>query len=138
VIFENPRVFLLLLPLPFLLFGLGFWGWVAKKGIAELFRLNLRPLRRSQAIKYVVAGVLLALVISALALPRLPLSSSVAPKKTGEILLLVDVSASMAAQQNENSFNRLARVKPILNQIIDKMDALGDVKISLYGFTSIA
>ncbi len=138
MIFENPRVFLLLIVLPFLLFGLGIWGWVAKKGTAELFHLNLRPLRNGQLRKYVVAGVLLSLLIGTLALPRLPLSSRVVPRKTGEILLLVDVSASMAAQQNDNSLNRLARIKPILYEIIDKMDQLGDVKLSLYGFTSIA
>lgn len=138
MIFENPRTFLILLILPFLLFGLGFLGWIAKKRIAETFRLNLRPLKRSQTKKYVIAGVLMALLIGALALPKLPLSSFVAPKKTGEIILLVDVSASMAAQPNENSPNRLARVKPILYEIIDRMDQLGNVKISLCGFTSIA
>lgn len=138
MIFENPGALLLIIVFPFLLFGLGLWGWAAKREIAEMFRLNLVPLRRSQAIKYVMVAALIALVTVALALPKVPLSSSVFPKKTGEILLLVDVTASMAAQRNESSPNRLARVKPILYEIIDKMDALGDVKISLHGFTSIA
>jgi Ca-activated chloride channel homolog len=138
MIFENPRAFLLLLVLPFLLFGLGFSGWKAKKGLAEFFRLDLQPLRRGQITKYGTAGLLMLFLVGALALPKIPLSSSMTPRKTGEILLLVDVSASMAAQQNERSLNRLARVKPVLYELIDKMDQLGEVKLSLCMFTSIA
>ena len=138
MVFESPRFFLLLLILPLLLFGLACWGWVAKKETAELFRLNLKPLRNDQVRKYVVIGALLTLLIGALAQPQLPLSLQAVPRRTGEILLLVDVSASMAAQQNEHSLSRLARVKPILYEIIDKMDQLGEVRLSLYGFTSIA
>jgi Ca-activated chloride channel family protein len=138
MIFENPGVLWLLLVLPFLLFGLWLIGWMTKKEIAETFRLDLRRLKTSQVEKYILAGVLMALLVGALALPKLAFSSFAAPEKTGEIALLVDVSASMAAQKDPDSPNRLERVKPILYEIIDRMEELGEVKISLYGVTSIA
>lgn len=138
MIFENPSALRSLLVLPFLLFALGLLGWRAKKEIAETFQLNLRRLRRSQVEKYITAGVLMALLVGALALPKLPISSLRAPKRAGEIALLVDVSASMAAQKDLDSPNRLQRVKPILYEIIDRMEEFGEVKISLHGVTSIA
>ncbi len=138
MIFENPDVLWLLLILPFFLFGLGLLGWMAKKEIAEMFQLNLRRLKRSQVEKYIIAGVLMALLIAALALPKLPFSSLGAPKRTGEITLLVDDSASMAAKKDLHSPNRLERAKSILYEVIDSMEELGEVKISLHGFTSIA
>jgi len=136
--FENPSAFCLLAVLPFFLFGLGFWGWMARKEIAGTFRLDLRRLKRSQVEKYIMAGVLMALLVGALALPKLAFSSVATPKKAGEIALLVDVSASMAAQKELDSPNRLERVKPILYEIIDRMGELGEVRISVHGFTSIA
>lgn len=138
MIFENPNALWLLLILPFLLFGLGLLGWMAKREIAEVFQLNLRRLKRSQVEKYIIAGVLMALLIGALALPKLPFSSLRAPKRTGEITLLVDDSASMGAQKDLDAPNRLERAKSILYEIIDSMEGLGEVKISLHGFTSIA
>ena len=138
MIFENPSALWLLLALPPLLFGLGFWGWKAKKEIAVMFSLAPWRLRRKQVEKYIIAGVLMALLIVALALPKVAFSSFAATEKTGEIALLVDVSASMAAQKDLDSPNRLERVKPILYEIIDSMEELGQVNISLHGFTNIA
>lgn len=138
MIFENPAALWLLLVLPFLLFGLGLVGWMTKKEIAEMFRLDLRRLRTNQVKKYILAGVLMALLVGALALPKLSYTSVGAPKRTGEIALLVDVTASMAAQKDLDSPNRLERVKPILYEIIDRMEEFGEVKISLHGITSIA
>ena len=138
MIFENPGALWLLVVLPIFLLGLGLLGWMVKREIAELFKLDLRRLRRSQLTKYILAGVLMALLTGALALPKLTFSSFAAPKTAGEIALLVDVSASMAAQKDLNSPNRLQRVKPILDEIIDRMEELGEVKISLHGFTSVA
>lgn len=138
MIFENPSALWLLLALPPLLFGLGLWGWKAKKEIAVMFSLGLRRLRRKQVEKYIIAGVLMALLIVALALPRVAFTASATPKKSGEIALLVDVSASMAAQKDLDTPSRLERVKPILYEIIDSMEELGDVKISLHGFGDIA
>jgi uncharacterized protein YegL len=136
--FENPGALWLLLALPPLLLGLGLWGWRAKKEAAAMFPLNLRRLMRKQVEKYIVAGVLMALLIVALALPKVTYYASAATEKTGEVVLLVDVSGSMAAQKDLDSPNRLERVKPILYEIIDSMEELGQVKISLCGFTSIA
>jgi hypothetical protein len=80
---------------------------MAKREIAELFQLDLQRLRRSQLTKYILAGVLMVLLTGILALPKLTFSSFAAPKKAGEIALLVDVSASMAAKKDLDSPNRL-------------------------------
>ena len=80
----------------------------------------------------------MVLLIAALALPKVSYYTSAPTQKTGEVLLLVDVSGSMAAQRDLDSPSRLERVKPILYDIIDSMEELGQVKISLYGFTNIA
>ncbi len=136
--FEAPGAFWLFLALPFLLLGLGLWGWVTKKEIAETFRLNIRCLKRDQVVKYGLVAILMALLVVALALPQLAFPSVTTAKKTGEIALLVDVSASMGAQKDLDSASRLDRAKPILDEIVDRMEAMGGVKISLHGFTSIA
>lgn len=80
----------------------------------------------------------MALLVGALALPQLPFSSPRAPKAAGEIVLLVDVSGSMAAQEDSDSPNRLERAKPILYEIVDRMEELGEVRISLHGFSNRA
>jgi len=138
MIFENPGALWLLLALPPLLLGLGLWGWKAKKEIAVMFSLDIRRLRRKQVEKHLIAGVLMALLILALALPKIGFTASATPQKTGEIALLVDVSASMAAQNDLDSPNRIERAKPILYEIIDSMEELGEVRISLHGFLDIA
>lgn len=138
MIFENPGALLLLLALPPSLLGLGLWGWKAKKDIAVMFSLDIRRLRRKQVEEYTVAGLLMSLLIVALALPKIAFTASTTPQKTGEIALLVDVSASMAAQKDVDSPNRIQRAKPILYEIIDSMDQLGEVRISLHGFLDIA
>lgn len=136
--FENPGALWLLLALPPLLFGLGFWGWKAKKEAAAIFPLSLRRLGRKQVEKYAIAGALMAILILTLALPRISYYVSAAAERTGEIALLVDVSRSMAARENHNSSSRLERAKPVLYEIIDSMEELGNIKISLHGFTTIA
>ena len=136
--FENPGALWLLLVLTLLFLGLGLWGWRAKKETAETFHLNLRRLKRRQVEKHVAAGVLMALLVLALALPKLPFSTSRAPKAAGEIALLVDVSRSMAAQKDLGFPNRIERAKPILYQIVDRMEELGEVRVSLHGFTNRA
>jgi hypothetical protein len=138
MIFENPGALWLLLPLPFLLVALGICGWMAKKDIAAMFQLNLRGLKRSQIEKHITVGVLMALLIVALALPSLASSSVATLGRAGEIILLVDVSASMAAKRDLNSPDRLERAKSILYEVIDRMEELRGVRISLHGFTSIA
>ena len=136
--FENPGALWLLPALALLFLGSALWGWRAKKETAETFHLNLRRLRRRQVEKYVTAGVLMALLVLALALPKLPYSSARAPKAAGEIALLVDVTRSMAAQEDLGSPDRIERAKPILYEIIDRMEELGEVRISLHGFSNRA
>jgi Ca-activated chloride channel family protein len=138
MVFENPGALWLLLALPPLLFGLGLFGWKMKKEALVIFPLNIRRLKRKQIEKYITSGVLMALLIITLGLPEITHYVSATSEKTGEIALLVDVSASMAAQKDLDSPSRLERVKPMLYDIIDSMEELGQVKISLYGFTSMA
>ena len=138
MVFENPSALWLLLALPPLLLGLGLFGWRTKKEALAIFPLNKRRLKRKQIEKYITSGVLMVLLIITLALPSINHYVSAMSEKTGEIALLVDVSASMAAQKDINSPNRLERVKPILYDIVDNMGELGQVKISLYGFTNMA
>lgn len=138
MIFENAGALWLLALVPFFLFGLGGWGWRARKRTAETFQLDQRLPKRRQVEKYLLAGVLMILWVGALALPKLAFSAVAAPKKSGEIALLVDVSGSMGAQKDLDSPSRLARVKPMLEEIVDRMEAWGKVRLSLHGFTSIA
>jgi hypothetical protein len=138
MVFDNPGALLLLPALLVVLCVLGLWGWKTKKEIAGVFSLDAPPLRRKQAEKYVSAAVLGALLIVAMALPKTASSSFAPPEKAGEIALLVDVSGSMAAQKDIYSPNRLERVKPMLYEIVDHMEELGQPKVSLHGFTNIA
>jgi len=136
--FENPNALWLLLALPPLLLGLGLWGWRAKKEAAEIFPSSLRRLGRKQIEKYIIAGVLMVFLVVVIASPKIVYTAPAPIEKTGEIALLIDVSTSMAAQEDIDSPNRLERIKPILYEIVDNMEKLGQVKISLHGFTNIA
>ena len=136
--FENPGAFSWLLPIVLLLLGLGIWGWWAKKQAAGLFHLNLRRLAMKQIEKHVLAGILLTLLVVAWALPRVPSLALRSTRKTGEVALLVDTSASMAARRSLDSPSCLDRVKPILHEIVDRMEEEGEVRISLHGFTTMA
>ncbi len=138
MIFDNAGALGLLVILPPLLFGLGLWGWRAKQEVAVTFPLVLWRLRRKQVEKFILAGVLMALLVVALALPKVATSVVAAPEKTGEVVLLVDVSDSMAAKKHVSSPNRLERIRPMLYEIIDSLELLGQVKISLHGFTNTA
>lgn len=138
MIFENPNLLWLLPALPLLLFGLGFWGWRKKKEAAALFPTISRNLLRKQVEKYIMAGVLIALLVVTLALPKISYTAAAPAEMSGEIILLVDVSGSMAVQQEVGSPTRLDRVKLVLMEIIRSMEELGQVKISLCGFTDIA
>jgi len=138
MIFENPGALWLLLTLPTFLLGFGLWGWKAKKEAAALFQIDIGRVKRKHVEKYIIAGTLVALLFVALALPRVAFSASATSEKTGEIALLVDVSRSMSAQETLYSTTRLERTKPILYEIIDGAQDLGQVKISLFGFTSVA
>jgi Ca-activated chloride channel family protein len=138
MIFENPDALWLLIAILPALFGLCRWGWESKKKAAALFLLDLRYLKKKHVEKYIMAGVLIILLILAYALPEIAFSSFTTQEKTGEIVLLVDVSTSMAAQEDIYTSSRLDRVKTILYEIIDNMELLGDVKLSLCGFTDRA
>lgn len=136
--FEQPSALWALLALPFVLVALGLWGWRVKKEIATIFRLDLDRLKESQLAKYGLSSILMALLVCAWALPRVPFLSAETAGKTGEVALLVDVSASMDARVAVDSPSRMERSKPILYDIVDRMAEQGEVKLSLHGFTSIA
>lgn len=132
MIFENPGWWLLVLIIP--LAGLAFWGWKVKKQILKIFQLNPDLAQRAQIKKYLVAGIILVLIVLALTFSPVSISEKSSPN-TGQIILLVDVSKSMAAKKDLDSLCRLERAKMIINQIIDRFP---EAEISLHGFTSLA
>jgi hypothetical protein len=138
MIFENPEFLWWLLALPPFLFVLGLWGWKAKKEAAVLFPSFLRRLNIRQIEKYVLAGLILALLIIVFASPKVSYYATAEIEKTGDIALLVDVSRSMMAQKDLDSPNMLQRTKPILYDIVNSMEELRQVKIALFGLTNIA
>lgn len=138
MILENPIALWLLLVIPILLLVLWLMGWTTTKEIAAMFRLDRRRLKTSQLEKYVLAGILLALLVLALALPSLSFSVPTTSRRAGEVVLLVDVSASMAAQKDLASLNRLERAKSILYEVVNRLEEHGEVRISLHGFNRIA
>jgi Ca-activated chloride channel homolog len=138
MIFENPGFLWGLLALPPVLFGFGLWGWKARKEAAALFPFVLRRLSMRQIEKYLMAGVLMALLIVVVALPKVGHYAAADTEKTGEVVLLVDVTRSMMAQKDLDSPNMLERTKPILYEIVSSMEELRKVKIALFGLTNIA
>jgi hypothetical protein len=138
MIFENPGLLWLLLAIPVFLVVLGVWGWSRKRAVIAIFPSVYNSLWKKQLEKYVLAGVLIALLVMALALPKIAYTAPPREQMSGEIILLVDVSGSMGAQSEPYATTRIDRVKPILLDIIEKMDELGQVKIGLCGFTNTA
>jgi Ca-activated chloride channel family protein len=138
MIFENQELLWWLLVLPPILFILGLWGWKTKREAAVLFPSVLRRLNIRQIEKYVLAGVLMALLIIVLASPKVGYYATAKIEKTGEVALLVDVSRSMLAQKDLDSPNMLERTKPILYDIVSSMQEWRQVKIALFGLTNIA
>jgi uncharacterized protein YegL len=136
--FEYPGALWLLLILPCLLLVLGLWGWLVRRDIAGTFQLDLHCLTRRHLEKYVLIVVLVVLLVGAVASPRLSHFSVAKARRSGEIVLLVDVSPSMAAKPDLETPTRLERVQAILYELIDQMAELRDVRLSLHAFTSIA
>jgi Ca-activated chloride channel family protein len=137
MIFENPNMLWLILAIPPMLIALAIWGWHAKKETVKLFLIDMKRLRNMHIEKYILSALLLALFIITFALPKTAVSSLAADERVGEIMLCVDVSTSMAAQKRTDSASRLDRVKEMLYTIVDRMEKLGQVKISLCGFTNM-
>ncbi|NLK72125.1 MAG: VWA domain-containing protein [Clostridiales bacterium] len=137
MIFENPNVLWSLLAIPPILIILALWGWRAKKEAVNLFLIDMKRLKNLHIEKYILSGLLLALFTIMFALPKVAVTSLAADERVGEVILCVDVSTSMAAQQRIDSASRLDRVKEILYTLIDRMERLGQVKVSLYGFTNM-
>jgi Ca-activated chloride channel homolog len=138
MIFDNPYVFWFLLAIMPVLIILGILSWKAKKRTADLFLLNLRRLRNKHLEKYLLYAVLTLLLTFAWSTPQIAVSTSLTPEKIGKVVLLVDVSGSMAARTDIKSASRLERVKTMLYSFIDEMELLGGVEISLCAFTDIA
>lgn len=138
MIFDNPYVFWFLMAIAPVLIVLGILGWKAKKRMANLFLLNLRRLRNKHIEKYVLYSILAILLTFAWSSPQVATSTSLTPEKIGKVVLLVDVSRSMAARVDPESASRLERVKEMLYKFIDEMELLGGVEISLCAFTDIA
>ncbi|HPL29669.1 MAG TPA: VWA domain-containing protein, partial [Anaerolineae bacterium] len=69
--------------------------------------------------------------------PVLPSAARI-ERREGEVALLVDVTASMGARRSLDEPTMLERTKPLLHDIVDRMEALGGVRISLLGCTNMA
>ncbi len=136
--FEYPAALWLLLILPCLLTPLGVWGWLVRSDIAGTLQLDLRHLAVRHLEKYLLASVLVVLLVGAVASPRLPHFSVARARRSGEVVLLVDVSPSMAAKKDLATPTRLERAQAILYELTDQMAELRDVRVSLHAFTSIA
>jgi Ca-activated chloride channel homolog len=137
MVFDNPRALWLLPIIPLVLLVLGVGGWRAKQPVARVLGVPEAGLRRRQIEKYVLAGFVLSLLAGALALPRM-VSAAYPIGRSGQVALLVDDTASMAAQVDLASPNRLERTKAILYDIIDQMQGLGGVQVGLFGLTDVA
>jgi Ca-activated chloride channel homolog len=138
MVFDNPVALALIPVLLIVLGGLGRWGWSVKREIAETLALEWSRWRRKQIEKYLILSLLGALLLVAAALPKTVSSALAPPDKAGEIALLVDVSGSMAAQQDIRSPSRLARCQSMLIDMVDHLEELGQPRVSLHGFTNIA
>ena len=128
MVFDNPSAFFLLPLLAFFIYGLAIIGWRTKKEIAEIFQLNLEIQRKNLIEKYLIVGFLMALLILALASPKILFISRKNPIKSAEIALVVDTSLSMAAQKDLTFPNRIERTKSILHEIVDSMEKMEEVK----------
>ena len=71
MIFENPSLLWLLLAIPVFLVVLGVWGWSRKRAVIAIFPSVYNSLWKKQLEKYILAGVLMALLVLALALPKI-------------------------------------------------------------------
>lgn len=138
MIFKDPTILYSLLIILPLLLTFGFFRWKAKRIIANIFILNIQNLRKKHIEKYLIFGVLIILLTLICATPEIHSKTYTVPQKTGDLILLVDVSTSMAAQVDIYYPNRLERAKTIINKIINEMEELGDIRIALCGFTNKA
>lgn len=135
---ENPPALWLLVALPCTLLGLGLWGWFVRRDIAGVLSLSERFAARRHVQKYVLATAISVLLTGAIASPRLSTFSPAGASRAGQVALLVDVSASMAARAEPEGPSRLERAQALLARLVDRMAEAKDVRIGLFAFTSIA
>lgn len=138
MIFDDPRAFFFLPLLAFFISTLAIKGWRTNKEIAEIFQLSLKIQRKNLIEKYLIALFLMVLLVLALASPKIPCISSKDPTRSAEIALVVDISLSMGAQKDLSSPTRMERTKSILHEIVNQMEKIKGVKISLHGFSNIS
>lgn len=131
--FENPAALLLLFSL-ILIVLLYRYSWESKKKLLEFFRIPHITVRKGQIKKCLVAVVLVGFIIFAMTLPKSMITTALS-EKTGEIILMVDVTRSMAAQTSLDNPNRLERSKTMMIEVVG---AFPSVRFALYGFTEMA
>ena len=137
--FANPQNFWLLFLLPFL--GL-FFMWVAlrkRRALVQFAGTELaekltqgisRPRQRSKIVLFVAGSLFLLLALTG---PQLGAKLSMASHKGVEVVVALDVSRSMQAQDLQPS--RLQRAKYQVGQLMDQLP--GD-RIGLVGFAGLA
>lgn len=127
MIFENPKLFWLLLIIPV------FFTWFAlmrnnrKKQLTKLGdstvlkQLMLETSNRRPWFKFSLLMTALALMIIALARPQFATETKVNTNDNSEIIIALDISNSMLANSQLNSFSRLTLAKNAISNMIDNL-----------------
>lgn len=132
--FVNPEaLWLLFILLPG--FALGVLGWRTKRRLSLLFGVSPQKTKKNQVVKYFLFSCAAFFAIIVLAVPRIEMPGHLSSSKTGEIILLTDVSRSMDARLNPESPSRLERAKDIELSILREFP---EARFSVCGFLSMA
>ena len=138
--FANPRMFWILLAVVPLLSGFFWWSWRKRKSLIAQFiqsrllaQLSVGPSARLQMIRIVLAVVVVVLLIVALARPQLGFESEEAVYEGLDVIVAIDTSRSMLA--NDIAPNRLARAK---FAVIDLQRIAKKARLGLVAFAGTA
>ena len=131
---ENPIALWLLAPVIVFIFGLGFWGWRAKREFIEIFKIDIVRAKKNQIVKQTISGIILVLLVISIVYSGFLHEPEKKPQVSGQIAFLVDVSGSQAAQILPHP-NRLERVRIMLSEIIDRLPG---EEFSIHGFTNMS
>lgn len=131
--FQKPEAFLiliLLLPVIFLLW----WEFRKKLRVCRIIRRTPARILSGQAKKGLILALLFGFLAAALSKPTVLSDRVISPVKTpNQVILLFDVSQSMAAKGEHSEFSRLDRAKGIAINILPQIS--GD-QIAVYAFTN--
>lgn len=127
MIFENPKLFWLLLIIPVFLILFALMRNNRKKQLAKLGnsdvlkQLKLETSNIRPWFKFSVLMMALSLIIIALARPQFATETKVNTNDNSEIIIALDISNSMLANSQLNSFSRLTLAKNAISNMIDNL-----------------